>query len=221
MPEPQEGEVIPGQAPTQADAEAVEKANAEAAAARAESDRIAAEANTGNATLAQEKAQLAEERAAFADERAKAAEKAKDASGEPTFSKDYVQKLREEAAKHRIDGNEAKAKVEELTLAGKTEIEKAAQRALDAEGRAATALKKLLRIEVAQSKNVPSELVDRLVGDTREELEKDADTLLKSVVPAGPKTGLGNDNGSRGGAPVKAEGDMNSWMRKTAGITPS
>ena len=206
MPEPQEGEVIPGQAPTQADAEAVEKANAEAAAARAESDRIAAEANTGNATLAQEKAQLAEERAAFA---------------EPTFSKDYVQKLREEAAKHRIDGNEAKAKVEELTLAGKTEIEKAAQRALDAEGRAATALKKLLRIEVAQSKNVPSELVDRLVGDTREELEKDADTLLKSVVPAGPKTGLGNDNGSRGGAPVKAEGDMNSWMRKTAGITPS
>jgi len=56
------------------------------------------------------------------------------------------------------------------------------------------------RLQVAQAKNLPAELVDRLKGTTKEELEADADKLLAFVkapgkVPGVPPVGAG-------GAPV-------------------
>ena len=52
------------------------------------------------------------------------------------------------------------------------------------------------RLQVAQAKNLPAELVDRLKGATKEELEADADKLLAFVkapgkVPGVPPVGAG------------------------------
>lgn len=44
----------------------------------------------------------------------------------------------------------------------------------------------LLRLRVAAEKGVPADLVDRLVGATKEELEADADKLLTFVKPGSP-----------------------------------
>ena len=44
-----------------------------------------------------------------------------------------------------------------------------------------------LRLKVATSKGLPGELVDRLRGETEDELSKDADTLLALVKPANSK----------------------------------
>jgi len=51
----------------------------------------------------------------------------------------------------------------------------------ESDARAAAAEKALIRFEVATDKGIPSELVGRLVGETREELEADADKLLEFI----------------------------------------
>jgi len=64
------------------------------------------------------------------------------------------------------------------------------------------------RLRVAIDKNLPSALVDRLRGDTREALEKDADQLLALFAPKPadpakpPATDLGQ--GRREGAPASS-----------------
>ena len=49
-----------------------------------------------------------------------------------------------------------------------------------------------LKLRVAMEKSVPAELIDRLKGSTAEELQADADVLLKAVRPSG---GSGFDGG--------------------------
>jgi hypothetical protein len=45
-----------------------------------------------------------------------------------------------------------------------------------------------LRLRVATSKGLPMELVDRLRGETEDDMTKDADALLAFLKPAEPKT---------------------------------
>lgn len=109
------------------------------------------------------------------------------ASNEPkTFDAAYVSKLRSEAAAHRKEAQEAKARVEEFENAQRSEIEKAQAKTTKAEQRAAEAEAKLLRFEVAQEKEVPAKLVPLLTGKTREELEAQAALLLENAKPADP-----------------------------------
>ncbi|MFZ9392591.1 MAG: hypothetical protein ACO28P_01425 [Ilumatobacteraceae bacterium] len=100
------------------------------------------------------------------------------------FDEEYVKKLRSENAKYRTQAKELaeKAKAyDEYTASQKTEAEKQAE-ALEAATRERDTLKQeMLRLRVAQEKNLPKSLIDRLRGDTEEEMMADADALLEGI----------------------------------------
>lgn len=89
------------------------------------------------------------------------------------------------------------AKARQLEEAKKSEAEKLTEKLTAAEKRAAEAESKALRMEVATAKGLTQAQAKRLVGTTKEELEADADDLLKSfdAKPAG--------GGSKGRTPVE------------------
>ncbi len=120
----------------------------------------------------------------------------------PDAVRNAIKAEREKAAAAEKRAKEAEGKVREFEDRDKSEQEKAEQRAADAEKEAKDATAKLLRIEVAGAKKLPIGLAQRLRGDTKEELEKDADALLKEV-------GDGNGGGStsfEGGAAGRSSG---------------
>lgn len=101
---------------------------------------------------------------------------------------------------------EYETKLQEFEDANKSEAEKAEaelqRRLADLDARDASLAAQeyeLLKRSVATSKGLPADLADRLQGDDRKALEKDADALLALVVPSGeprkpkPVANLGND----------------------------
>ena len=100
------------------------------------------------------------------------------------FDESYVKSLRSEAAKWRKEAQEAKAKAQEYEDAQKSELEKAQDRLAQTEKAKAQAEATLLRYEVATERNIPGNLMDLLVGDSKEELEQKADLILENVKPA-------------------------------------
>ena len=121
--------------------------------------------------------------------------------------------------KKRARENEAKAKANaaaaqrlaEFEESQKSEAQKLQEARDAAERRASEAERANLRYRVAVTKQLPPELVDRLRGDTEEEMSADADSLLALVKPAAPSY----DGGGRttAGAPA----DMNALIRRAAG----
>lgn len=94
------------------------------------------------------------------------------------------------------------AKLADIEDADKTELQKALDRATKAESDAAKASARADRYQVALSKGLTATQAKRLVGDTVEELEADADDLVADFTPdvktpgsSKPKTNLqsGND----------------------------
>ena len=67
-----------------------------------------------------------------------------------------------------------------------------------------------LRYSVALNKGLPVELVERLRGSTEEEIQADADSLLKLVAPK--PSGL--DGGSRESAPTSSMNDVLRGIRR-------
>lgn len=106
-------------------------------------------------------------------------------SEEPkTFDAEYVGKLRGEAAKYRTQAKDLaeKAKAyDEYVESQKSEQEKITDELQRAQTEKAQAQQELLRMKVAASKNLPTSLVERLRGETVEELEQDADSLLSEL----------------------------------------
>ena len=104
-----------------------------------------------------------------------------------TFDSDYVRKLRRSEAKYRTEAKtnaEAARKLAEIEDANKSEQQRLMERAETAEKSRADLELKLMRVEVAVAKGLPSDLTARLKGTTKEELEADADELLTYVKPA-------------------------------------
>lgn len=79
----------------------------------------------------------------------------------------------------------AAAKLKEIEDAGKTETQKAADKAAELERRAADAETRALRYEVAAEKGLTISMAKRLVGTTKEEIEADADELLAELGKSG------------------------------------
>jgi hypothetical protein len=102
---------------------------------------------------------------------------------------DRLRREREKFSDH--DDLKAKAsKLAEIEEQNKSEIEKANGKAtvLTEEKQSLSDTNKSLeaenlRLRVALDKSVPSDLVDRLKGETKEELEADADSFLKRLAP--------------------------------------
>jgi hypothetical protein len=90
---------------------------------------------------------------------------------------------RKQEAKAKANADAAK-RLQALEDASKSESEKVNERLTAAESRAAKAEARALRLEVAHAKGLSATQAKRLVGDTIEELESDADDLLESFKPA-------------------------------------
>lgn len=122
--------------------------------------------------------------------------------------------------KRAKENKDAASKLQELEDAKKTETEKLTDRAAKAETRASELESELLRLRVAISKQVPPDLVDRLRGETEEELAADADKLLKLVTPEtdgrtapAPRPDL-SQGGSGNGAALNSDPLLNDLKSK-------
>jgi hypothetical protein len=138
-----------------------------------------------------------------------------------TFDEGYVKQLRAEAAQHRREAQEARAKVQEYESANQSEVEKLTSKLAKAEERANTAEGRLTRFQVATEKQLPAELVDRLQGSTPEELAADADKLLELVKK--PEVTPEFDGGTREPAPEaqKPEDAHDNLALSILGLTPN
>lgn len=100
-----------------------------------------------------------------------------DPSAEASKWKSLARKHEAQAKKNA----DAARRLAEIEDANKSEIQKAADKAAEAEKRAEQAEAKALRFEVATDKGVPKHLHRFLTGTTQEELEEQADALLEAV----------------------------------------
>ncbi|HMG49389.1 MAG TPA: hypothetical protein VK597_02270 [Inquilinus sp.] len=106
-------------------------------------------------------------------------------------------------------------KLKDIEDRDKTEAQKLAERASTAESEVEKARTKLLRYEVAAKKNLPPTLAARLQGSTKEELEADAEVLLKEFGTQAQRQTPSYDGGVR--KPAPATNDMNALIRRAAG----
>ncbi|HSZ70233.1 MAG TPA: hypothetical protein VK756_07715 [Solirubrobacteraceae bacterium] len=160
-------------------------------------------------TTAGDQASPEAQEAAKAAEAAQAADAAATAAStdDKSFSAEYVKGLREEAAKYRTEAKAAADKLKEREDAELSETEKAKKEAKEATERADKAEATAVRSEVAIKKKLSPSMAARLVGETKDELEKDADKLLKDLGPGA--TAGGFDQGAGRGATPKGGRD---WL---------
>ena len=124
---------------------------------------------------------------------------------------------RKRAAAAEKEAKALKARLDEIEAANLSELEKAQKAASDAAARLAEYERTTLRQKVALVKGVPADLVDRLRGDTEDEIAADADALLALV--KAPTTPLPDPSqGARGGAtPLNSDG-LEQALRAKLGI---
>lgn len=104
----------------------------------------------------------------------------KDWEAEATKWKALARK-HEKSAKDNADAARRLAEIEE---SGKTEQERLAEARRASDERASAAERDAARLRVALKKGLTEAQVRRLVGDTEEELEADADELLATFAPS-------------------------------------
>lgn len=113
-----------------------------------------------------------------------------------------ITKTNSEAAALRRRLADAEGQLAKIDEEGKTELQKAADRATSAEQKVADLELRALRAEVAAEKGLTPAQAKRLVGATVEELQADADELLASFGPqqnpAGTPAGRPTDRPAAG-----------------------
>lgn len=115
----------------------------------------------------------------------------------------------------RAKDNFEKAKqYDALEEAKKSEQQKLEERAAAAEKTAQDSAREAARLRVALDKGLTPSQAKRLVGDTEEDLAKDADEMLADLQPGRPKGDVGQ--GARQGG---AQPDMNQQIRAALGRT--
>ena len=115
-----------------------------------------------------------------------------------------LKKAQEAAAKAQAQQEQAIAeeqgKFQELYRKAQAELEQA-------QAKAAAAEKAQLRAMIAAKTQLPEALIDRLRGDTAEELEADAKFLLDLIPKPAPQTYTGAAAGVNGKAPAPSKSD--------------
>jgi hypothetical protein len=116
----------------------------------------------------------------------------------PTETVDFWKQKAREQEKRAKDNADAAKRLGEIEDAQKSETQKLTDRAEKAEKRADEAEGRLARLEVALDKGLTPSQAKRLVGNTREELEADADELLADIGKAtGPRAPQPDPNQGR------------------------
>ncbi len=128
---------------------------------------------------------------------------------------DDVAAMRKALKKANGEAEKYRRQWQELADKDKTELQRATERAETAEREAQAAAARALRVEVAVEKGLPANLAGRLQGNTREELETDADELLTLAGTPKPRTRRDPDQGRRD-ASTDDTPDMNDWMRRAS-----
>lgn len=119
---------------------------------------------------------------------------------EDRLARQKAQLLKDLPSKAEIDALKQKAEQwDAAEEAGKDDLERVSGERDSLKSERDTTAAENLRLRVALQKKVPAELIDRLRGDTKEDLEADADQLLDLVKSPAPGPGL--DGGSRDPAP--------------------
>ncbi len=111
-----------------------------------------------------------------------------------------LEKVRKEAAGYRTKVRELEplaTRAKELEDAGRSDLEKLTARAEKAEREHAEAVARALRLDVAFEKGLTPAQAKRLVGASREELEADADEILRDFPVKERRFQGGADNGPR------------------------
>jgi len=140
-----------------------------------------------------------------------------DGGQEPrTFDEDYVRRLRAEAAGYRTELQGVRTELQQIRDRDLTDQQRLERERDELRSRLTPLEQKVARYEVAAATGLPLNLAERLQGDTREALEKDADELKKQF-GIGQEPGRPNfDAGAR--PPVQTNGDdFNSLIRRAAG----
>lgn len=97
---------------------------------------------------------------------------------------DDLRAMRTALRKANKEAADLRTRFKELEDRDKSETQRAADAAAAAEKRAEAAEARALRLEVATRKGLNAAQAKRLVGDTEEELEADADEILEAFKPA-------------------------------------
>jgi hypothetical protein len=149
------------------------------------------------------------------------AEKTKTADEEVTAQADHpdaVKRALEAERKAARDAAKraeaAEAKVREFEEQGKSELEKATGKVQSLTNETKDLATENLKLRIALAKSVPAELIDRLQGSTKEELEADADKLLSLVGTSSETSTPGFDPGAR---QTTSATDMDAAIRRAAG----
>lgn len=107
-----------------------------------------------------------------------------DPDKDTTDHKAEAEKWKALARKHEDQAkanSDAAKRLKEIEDKGKDDLQRATERADEADKKASAAEARALRAEVALAKGLTATQAKRLVGDTQEELEADADELLKDL----------------------------------------
>lgn len=139
-----------------------------------------------------------------------------------TDYKAEAEKWKNLARKHEKTAKDNADKAKELDAlkdGEKTDLQKATDAAADAEKRAKDAERDAARLKVALKKGLTEAQAKRLLGDTEEELEQDADELLASFKPEeGENEDDEDETGDKG---EKKEPRRRPKERLKPGATPS
>lgn len=134
----------------------------------------------------------------------------------PTETVDFWKGEARKQEKRAKENADAAKRLGEIEEAQKTESQKAADRLSKAEGDLTAATDRANRAEVALDKGLTLSQARRLVGTTREELEADADELLKDIgTPA--KRGNHVPGEGRTSTPKSGEEDRRAFVRQLTG----
>lgn len=137
----------------------------------------------------------------------------------PELARSEIEKLRRENASWRTQVRDLKPladKAKELDEATKSEVQKALDRATQAEQTAQAALLDAARMRAATIHGLTEAQARRLVGSTPEELEADAKEFAKELgTTNGARKPADLKQGSRG--PSQQQEDPNAWIRRAAG----
>lgn len=140
--------------------------------------------------------------------------------GKTTDWEAEAKKWKAMSRKHEAEAKknqDAAAKLADAENADKTEVQRATDKAAAAEARAKAAETRAARLEVAADKGLSPRLAARLMGETREELEADADELLAQLKPGGSSgSGNGSGDGKGSGAGPDPRGRPRESLRSGA-----
>ena len=114
---------------------------------------------------------------------------------------DELAEMRRALRKANKEAEQARLKLKEIEDAGKSETEKLTGRVAELEPKVTAAETRAMRLEVALDKGLPKSLAVRLQGESREEMEADADELMKTLGGDGRSKTPSFDGGVKKDAP--------------------